>query len=338
MPGKKKNEKESLATYRRIIWYDERIASGAHPNVQDFMDHWGISEATVHRDLDALRYDFGAAKYLVYDRRKLGYRYTSPTFRIPGMLTTERQIVSAQLMSNLLNMIKGTPVYTQAIEVFTTLSTNIEQDMRLNAKKLTNRILFLGMNPVDIENETWARLEDAMTKNCYISFDYEKKGKTYKVTMAPYQLIYYNGMWTLYGYRTDSAYKGNKFFNLTVIKNIVLRKETFTLPEDFSYEQHAVGNFGRHLGDETFTFKLKITAPWVADYAKTYTWAPDQKFDELPEGGVIMTFTSNQYYPVLDWVLEKGQYCIPIEPEQLVNDWKANVKKMMANAGIGGLE
>lgn len=51
-----------------------------------------------------------------------------------------------------------------------------------------------------------------------------------------------------------------------------------------------------------------------------------------------MTFTSNQYYPVLDWVLEKGQYCIPIEPEQLVNDWKANVKKMMANAGIGGLE
>ncbi|MBQ0166128.1 MAG: hypothetical protein KBT02_03340 [Treponema sp.] len=58
----------------------------------------------------------------------------------------------------------------------------------------------------------------------------------------------------------------------------------------------------------------------------------------MPEGGVIMTFTSNQYYPVLDWVLEKGQYCIPIEPEQLVNDWKANVKKMMANAGIGGLE
>ena len=71
------------------------------------------------------------------------------------MLTTERQIISAQLMSNLLNIIKGTPVYTQAIEVFTTLASNIEQDSKLNAKKLSNRILFLGMEPVDIKDQTW---------------------------------------------------------------------------------------------------------------------------------------------------------------------------------------
>lgn len=25
MPGKKKDEKESLATYRRIVWYDEKL-------------------------------------------------------------------------------------------------------------------------------------------------------------------------------------------------------------------------------------------------------------------------------------------------------------------------
>lgn len=336
MPGKKKDEKESLATYRRIVWYDEKIAAGTYPNVKTFMDKWEISEATVHRDLDALRDDFGAADFLEYDRFKKGYYYTSPTFRIPGMLTTERQIISAQLMSNLLNMIKGTPVYTQAIEVFTTLSTNIEQDTKLNAKKLSNRIMFLGMNPVDIDNETWSKLEDAMSKNFYITFDYERKGSTFKVTMAPYQLIYYNGMWTLYGNRTDPEHKGNRFFNLPVIKNIELRKETFSLPENFSYEQHAIGSFGRHIGEETFKFKLKITAPWVAEYAQTYKWAPDQKFEKLAEGGAIMTFTSNQYYPVLDWVLEKGQYCIPIEPEQLVNDWKGNVKKMMENAGIGG--
>lgn len=327
----KKDTKESLATYRRIIWYDEQIAAGNYPGVKTFMDKFEISEATVHRDLQALRGDFQAESFLQYNRYKGGYYYTSPTFRIPGMLTTEQQIISATLMSNLLEMIKGTPIYTKAIEVFTNLSSNIDQNSKLAAKKLSNRILFLGMNPVDVENETWSKLEEAMTKNCYITFDYEKNGNTYKVTMAPYQLIYYNGMWTLYGNRTEPDYKGIKFFNLTIIKNIRLRKETFTLPDDFSYDKHAIGNFGRHIGEKTFKFKLKITAPWVIDYAKTYKWSPDQKFKQLKNSCAIMEFTSNQYYPVLDWVLEKGQFCIPLEPEELVKDWKQNVFKMLEN-------
>lgn len=306
MANKKKNEKESLATYRRIVWYDQKIAAGTYPSVKTFMEKWEISESTVHRDLDALRDDFGAAEYLAYDKFKKGYYYTSSTFRVPGMITTERQIISAQLMANLLKMIRDTPIYSKAIEVFSALSTNIEQDTRLNAKKLSNRIVFLGMTPVHIEDETWGVLEEAMSKNRYVCFDYEKNGNIYKVNFAPYQLIYYNGMWTLYG--INDGYEGMRFFNLPVIKNIQLKKEVFVLPEDFAYEKHAIGNFGRHIGAETFVFKLQITAPWIADYARTYNWAPDQKFESQVDGSTIMTFTSNQYYPVLAWVLAKGKF------------------------------
>ena len=59
-------EHESFATFRRIVKYDEMIASGKYPNVQDFMNKFEISEATVHRDLDALRYDFGAESVLEF--------------------------------------------------------------------------------------------------------------------------------------------------------------------------------------------------------------------------------------------------------------------------------
>lgn len=328
MAGKKKQEKESLATFRRITRYDQMIASGTYPNVKKLIDEFETSEATVHRDLDALRYDFGADEYLRYDRFKGGYYYTSPTFRIPAQLTTEKQIISAQLMANLLDLIKGTPVYTQAIEVFTTLSSNIEQDTKLNAKKLSNRILFLGMNPVDIEDKTWSLLEEAMNSNHYISFDYEKKGNIYNVTIKPYQLIYFKGMWTLYGYRTNPGFEGNKFFNLPIIKNIRIKENTFELPEDFSYEKHAIGNFGRHIGEEIFEFKLQILAPWIAEYAKTYNWAADQKFEKQEDGSTIMTFTSNQYYPVLDWVLEKGRFIKPLAPKKLVDNWKENAIEM----------
>lgn len=329
MAGKKKLEKESLATFRRITRYDQMIASGTYPSVKKLIAEFETSEATVHRDLEALRNDFGAKKYLKYDRFKGGYYYSNPTFRIPALITTEKQIIAAQLVSNLLDMIKGTPLYKQAVEVFTTLSSNIEQDSKLNAKKLSNRILFLGMNPVEIKDETWSFLEEAMSKNRYITFDYKKGDHTYNICLKPYQLIYSNGVWTLYGYRTNPGYEGNKFFNLPFIYNIIIREETFDLPEDFSYEKHVAGNFGRYIGEENYEFKIKILANWKADYLKTYSWAPDQSFEEQPDGTEIMTFTSNQYYPVLDWVLEQGKYVKPLAPQKLVDDWTDNVINMM---------
>ena len=75
-------EHESFATFKRIVRYDEMIASGTYPNVQDFRREFKVSEATVHRDLDALRMDFGAEFVLEYDRTHKGYYYTRPTFRV----------------------------------------------------------------------------------------------------------------------------------------------------------------------------------------------------------------------------------------------------------------
>lgn len=45
-----------------------------------------------------------------------------------------------------------------------------------------------------------------------------------------------------------------------------------------------------------------------------------------------MTFTSNQYYPVLNWILEKGMYVTPLAPQKLVDDWRENVLAMYDEA------
>ena len=323
-------EHESFATFKRIVRYDEMIASGTYPNVEDFRREFKVSEATVHRDLDALRMDFGAEFVLEYDRTHKGYYYTRPTFRIPGYLTTSKQIIAARLMQNLIESLHGTPLYNQAIEVFANFSDNIEPDTQITlGKELSKKICFIGMEPVQISNEVWDSIETALAKNQYITFDYsfyDGNEETQKYTIAPWQLLYYQGMWSLYG--KDLKEKKAKFFNLPLISNVEIRKESFEPPKDCEYLKKAKGNFGRYIGSKTFNFKIRINRDITANYIKTYKWTDDQKFETQSDGTVIMTFSSNQYYPVLNWIMSQGQWITPLEPQRLVEEWKENVRNM----------
>lgn len=329
-------EHESFATFHRILRYDEMIASGKYPNVQDFMKEFEISEATVHRDLAALRFDFGAEFVLEYDRLEKGYYYTRPTFRIPSRLSTGKQIIAARFMQNFIEILHGTPLYNQAVEVFANFSDNIEPDTKISlGKELSKKICFIGMEPVQISNEVWDNIETALAYNRYITFDYsfyDGSEKTRKYTVQPWQLLYYHGMWSLYG--SVQKEKKAKFFNLPLISNVEVRKENFEPPKDCEYLKKAKGNFGRYIGSEIFNFKIRINRDITANYIKTYKWTDDQKFETQPGGTVIMSFSSNQYYPVLNWIMSQGQWITPLEPQQLVDEWKENVKGMMKNAQI----
>ena len=325
--AKEKVAKEYLNGYERILKIDQMISQGNYPNVEDFARATEASIPTINRDLRVLRIKFGADEILEYDRIKKGFFYNRPSFRVPAMLTSEKQIIAAKLMTNLLNLIKDTPVYKKAIEVFNTLSENIDEDTKLNAKKLSNRILFLGMNPVKIDDEIWTKLEGAMSKNNYVSFDYLNYDK--KFVVAPWQLIYSEGMWSLYSYYPLK--KETRFFNLPGIHNLEIDSRTFELPPDFEYTKRAKGNFRRYIGPELLHCKLKITSDKTLNYIKTYEWSEDQRFEKQSDGSTIMTFTTNQDYPLLGWVLSHGMYVQPLEPEWLVDEWGKNVSAMAKN-------
>ena len=298
--AKEKIKKQYLNGLERILKIDQMISQGGYPSVKDILQ---------------------------YDRIRKGFYYTQPSFRIPAMLTSEKQIIAAQLMSNLLNLIKNTPVYKKAIEVFNSLSDNIDEDSKLNSKKLSNRILFLGMDPVKIDDEIWTKLEEAMSKNNYIRFKYLNYEREFVV--QPWQLIYSEGMWSLYAYNQMPDIKDNRFYNLPGIHDLKIdKKNTFELPDDFEYTKRAKGNFRRYIGPQLLSCKLKITSEKTLNYIKTYNWAEDQKFEKQIDGSTIMTFTTNQDYPLLGWVLSHGMYVQPLEPEWLVKEWGKNVKKM----------
>lgn len=324
--AKKRVKKQFLNAYERILKIDWMIANLHYPSVEDFARETESSIPTVNRDLRNLRLKFGAEDILKYDRIEKGFYYTRPSFRIPAMLTSEKQIIAASLMTKLLELIKNTPIYKKAIEVFNSLSENIDENSKMNAKKLSNRILFLGMEPVKIDDEIWTKLEDALANNNYVKFDYPKYNR--KLVVQPWQLIYSEGMWSLYAYNQNQEIKAIRFYNLPDIKNLEVLKDTFELPGDFEYTKRAKGNFRRYIGKELLHCKIRITSEKTLNYIKTYKWTDDQKFEMQKDGSAIMTFTSNQDYPILGWVLSHGMYVQPLEPKWLADEWKMNAKEM----------
>ena len=287
--AKKSVKKQFLNGYERILKIDYMISHMHYPNVEDFARETEASIPTINRDLRDLRLKFGAEDILQYDRMQKGFYYTRPSFA--------------------------------------SLSDNIDEDSKLKSKKLSNRILFLGMDPVKIDDEVWEKLESAMAGNNYVRFRY--RGYDTDFVVQPWQLIYSQGMWSLYAYNQRQEVKEVRFYNLPDIHNLEVDQRTFELPKDFEYTKRAKGNFRRYIGKETLRCKIKVTSQKTLDYIKTYKWTDDQKFEPQPDGSTIMTFTSNQDYPILGWLLSHGMYAQPLEPKWLVDEWEKNVRGMM---------
>jgi hypothetical protein len=62
-------------------------------------------------------------------------------------------------------------------------------------------------------------------------------------------------------------------------------------------------------------------------WVKERRWAKDQIFTDT-EDGTVITFTSTQYDKVREWLLSQGCHAKPLEPKELVDEWKWHIKDM----------
>jgi predicted DNA-binding transcriptional regulator YafY len=166
-----------------------------------------------------------------------------------------------------------------------------------------------------------------MRENRLITFEYEGIWDDHPHTrlVRPYQLLFDTGVWFLYGYAEERS--AIRIFNLSRIQNVSLTNERFSLPGDYDYINQTDGSyFGVFIGKK-YRFKIAFdtsSGKWI----KERKWAADQKIKETKKGFVI-EFTSTQYNRVLEWLLSRGAAAHPLEPKELVTEWKNNIAGMM---------
>jgi predicted DNA-binding transcriptional regulator YafY len=317
----------------RIYFIDHEIGSGTYPNAPSMAKKYETSLSSINRDIAYMRDMFGAP--IEYDFFKKGFYYTKKTFRLSAAFATADDLLALGMAKNLMELYKNTPIHNAALNLLESISAPLHDEK--NTEWFKNRIVIPKTASAPVEISTWEGIVVGLQKNRVITFQYQStdsenlnnQGKISVIKLnnrrvRPYQLLFDRSAWYLFAYDEDR--KDMRIFALSRISNVVLAKETFSIPRGFDYRSlEGTSYFGIYTGSKTYRFTIKITGDtrWI----KERTWADDQKIEETSDG-IKLSFTSNQFEKVLEWILFQGANARPIAPKILAERWEDTIRKM----------
>jgi predicted DNA-binding transcriptional regulator YafY len=309
----------------RLYYIDKQIASGRYPNGPQMAADYEISLATIYRDIDFMRNSLRAP--IEYDTVKHGYYYTEKTYRLPAGFASSDELLTLGMTKTLLGLYKDTPLYDTAKALMDVITAPLADAKQPDWYE--NRIVVPHPASAPVDNALWETLVIALRENRVVTFDYQgaRDSAPLPRRVHPWQLLFDNGAWVLSAWSLER--RARRFYALVRIKNAALCDETFTLPKDYDYTAPSQGSyFGIYDTAASRRFRLVLRGEAVL-LATDRQWAADQTVEPIA-GGVALSFTSNQYGKVLEWLLTRGSRAYPVEPPELVTDWKTQVAEMAA--------
>ena len=308
----------------RLCHIDREIASGKFPNTHYLAEKYeGVSVSTISRDIAFMKDCLNAP--IEYDALHRGYYYSEPNYRIPGSFAGAEDLLALGMAKNILSLYRDTPLYDAASNLINSITAPLAQEGK--ADWIENRIVVPQVPSAAVPPDIWNTIIEGLRENRSLSFEYRGTyDEAYKLRrVRPYQLLFDNGVWFLYGHAEER--KGIRIFSLTRIKNIALTQNHFTLPADYDYRlASGDSHFGVFAGQKKYRFRIAFYEE-AAIRVRERQWAGDQKIEENEEG-VVITFSSTQYGKVLEWILSQGCNARPLEPSELIDDWKWHIDEM----------
>jgi len=313
----------------RIYYIDREIAEGKYPNTRTLAESYETGTATISRDIEFMRNMMDAP--IEYDYTRKGYYYTEKTYRLPASIVSAEDILAMGMAKSLLSLYKDTPIYASINQLMENICAPLTDDQ--NPNWYEDRIFVPPVPTVPFSVEIWQTITEGLRKNQVLNFEYRRSWNSgYQMRrVRPYQLLFDNGAWYLYGYCEDR--RGMRMFSPARIRNITLEEKTFAFPTTAKgsfadpFRAHTDGSyFGAYSSEKKRRFRIAFFNDG-AMRIKERRWTADQKITETQDG-IVLSFTSAQYGKVLELVLANGRDALPLEPAELVREWWENVRDM----------
>ncbi|MDR1584294.1 MAG: WYL domain-containing protein [Prevotellaceae bacterium] len=306
----------------RLYFIDREIASGKYPNTKELAKRYETGTATISRDIEFMRDMLGAP--IEYDAFHRGYFYTEKTYRLPAGFSSSDEMLALGMAKTIISLYRESPIYGAAHNLLESITAPLNDDK--NPSWFENRILVPAVASAPVDTELWQVIITGLREDRVLTFDYRSTWDDdyTRRRVHPYQLLFDTGVWYLYTFSEER--QAIRIFSLSRIKNAAVTNSRFTLPQNYDYQIKNHGSYFGVFSGDTYYFRIALYE-YAAFIATERKWAEDQEIEAI-DGGIILKFTSTQYDKVREWVLSRGMYAEPLEPELLVEDWAENVRQM----------
>ncbi len=311
--------------HARLLFIDQQIREHRYPNCTSLAKQWEVSDRTIHRDIDYMRYELNAP--LEYSAKDRGYWYTEAQYHLPAMDIRESDLFAIYLADKLLLQYEGTPIYDGLCSVFRKIEDSLPE--KAGAKPVGDQSLFAVFPPfcTVIMPAVMETVFDCLRTSTRMEIEYRNPGAaTVKRQVDPYQGVRFEGDWYVVAY--CHLRQAIRTFSLARMVKVKKEQQQFTRPADFDFGRLSGSHFGVHWGTDEVRVRILFTTE-AAAYVRERQWHPSQQLDEQEDGSIILTLTVNHLLELKRWILSWGALARVLEPAVLADAMRTAAQEMV---------
>ncbi|HOK18842.1 MAG TPA: WYL domain-containing transcriptional regulator [Caldisericia bacterium] len=298
-------------TLGRLFRIYEKIREGTFPNVEYLSKEEEVSERTIKRDIQTLKYTLDAP--ISYSKSRNGY-YLTKNWEFPFPELSTGEILTLFIANNLLKDLKGTPLYETGLTLSKKLEKLLPERVSIKDREI-EEMLSISFQPIKIKKDIvdiFDKLFNSIRERNSVLIKYytiSRDEETERI-VDPYHLYNFEGVWYLVAY----CHKRGEVrdFALDRINGITVLKEKFNFKEDFNIKEYLQKSFRIYKGNED-EFTL-LFDPYQAKWIKERIWHNSQKISENPDGSLILKIKGNKE-EIKRWIIGYGKHVLVLEPE-----------------------
>jgi predicted DNA-binding transcriptional regulator YafY len=305
----------------------EELRRRALVNCTKLMKALEVSRKTIVRDIAFMRDRLDLP--IEYDPLIQAYRYTQPVTSFPTVNVTEGELLALLVAQRALEQYRGTPFHRQLEIAFGKLAGGLRDRISFSPADELRAVSFKNMGLGKTDLAVFNALSAAVLKQQEVSFDYRKPGDARKSPrrVRPYHLANRENLWYLIGFDLERG--ALRTYAVPRIGDVVVGRETFTRPPDFSPEKFFASALGVLGGSGDHRVVLRFSAA-AAERIREREWHESQEMVELANGGLELRLRLGALTEIEQWVLGWGDAAEVIGPAELRNNIKKTVSALAA--------
>ena len=307
-------EQFSRPPLARMMQLHAQLQARKFPNCRKLAHELEVSEKTIQRDIEFMRYQLGLP--IEYDQLHFGFVYTEPVTSFPNIQVSEGEIVALFVAQKALQQYRGTPFELPLRAAFNKIGHGLKDRITFSWSELDAAISFRPVGQSVADLEVFELLSRAVLESAEVEFQYRKlRSRAAEMRrVRPYHLACVDNQWYLFGF--DRVRQQVRTFALPRIDNPRRTGARFKRPANFSIGKFLDSSFGVFQSDGRNKVRIRFQR-FAAQLVRERVWHHSQKLRELRDGRLELQLQLGSLEEIERWILSWGEEAEVLEPARL---------------------